>query len=73
MTLSTTQSDIDTIKSEIQQLEKDYKNSIDNVEKSKRYLEDTENTYNYFLFYTISISLGTLYLTRFLYLKMMKK
>jgi|TARA_E500000331_G_C17270003_1_gene718881 hypothetical protein len=73
MTLSTTQSDIDTIKSEIQQLEKDYKNSVDNVEKSKRYLEDTENTYNYFLFYTISISLGTLYLTRFLYLKMMKK
>ena len=69
----TTQSDIDTVKSEIQQLEKDYKNSVDNVEKSKRYLEDTENTYNYFLFYTISISLGTLYLTRFLYIKMMKK
>lgn len=69
----TSQSDIDAIQSEIQQLENDYKNSIDNVEKSKKYLEDTENTYNYFLFYTISISLGTLYLTRFLYLKMMKK
>ena len=73
MTLSTTQSDIDTIKSEIQQLEKDYKNSVDNVEKSKRYLEDTENSYNYYLFYTISISLATLYLSRFLYLKMNKK
>ena len=43
------------------------------IEKSIKYLEDTENSYNYFLFYTISISLATLYLSRFLYLKMNKK
>lgn len=73
MTLSTTQSDIDAIKSEIENLETKYKNSVDNHEKSIKYLEDTENSYNYFLFYTISISLATLYLSRFLYLKMNKK
>jgi hypothetical protein len=69
----TTQSDIDNIKTEIQSLETDYKNSVDNYEKSIKNLEDTENSYNYFLFYTISISLATLYLTRFLYLRMNKK
>jgi hypothetical protein len=69
----TTQSDIDDIKTEIQTLETDYKKGVDNYEKSIKYLEDTENSYNYFLFYTISISLATLYLTRFLYLKMNKK
>jgi hypothetical protein len=69
----TTQSDIDNIKTEIQTLETDYKKSVDNYEKSIKYLEDTENSYNYFLFYTISISLATLYLSRFLYLKMNKK
>jgi hypothetical protein len=73
MTLSTTQSDIDAIKTEIETLETDYKKSVDNYEKSIKYLEDTENSYNYFLFYTISISLATLYLSRFLYLKMNKK
>jgi|TARA_B110000967_G_C18862631_1_gene550860 hypothetical protein len=69
----TSQSDIDAIQNEIQQLETDYRKSIDNLGKSEKNLENTENTYNYFLFYTISISLGTLYLTRFLYNKMMKK
>ena len=69
----TTQSDIDTIKEEIKDLEIKYKNSVDNHEKSVKYLDDTKNTYNYFFFYTISISLATLYLTRFLYLKMNKK
>ena len=69
----TSQSDIDAIQNEIQQLETDYRKSIDNLGKSEKNLENTENTYNYFLFYTISISLATLYLTRFLYNKMMKK
>lgn len=69
----TTQSDIDIIKSEIQTLESDYKKSVDNYEKSIKYLEDTENSYNYFLFYTVSISLATLYLSRFLYLRTIKK
>ena len=53
----TTQSDIDAIKTEIEALETDYKNSVDNYEKSIKYLEDTENSYNYFLFYGSSNSL----------------
>ena len=71
--MSKSQSDIDIIKTEIEQLEKNYKNSIDNLKKSEKYLEDTENTYRYFFFYTVSISIATLYLTRFIYTKMLKK
>ena len=71
--MSKSQSDIDIIKTEIEQLEKNYKKSIDNLKKSEKYLEDTENTYRYFFFYTVSISIATLYLTRFIYTKMLKK
>ena len=56
------QTDIDNIKSEIESLEVNYKNEIDNVKRSEQLLEDSKNTYNHYLFYTIGISAGVLYL-----------
>lgn len=71
--MSKSQSDIDDIKDEIEKLEKDYKIDVDNLKKSEKNLKDTESTYRYFFFYTVSISIATLYLTRFIYTKMKKK
>uniref|UniRef100_A0A6C0BRT0 Uncharacterized protein n=1 Tax=viral metagenome TaxID=1070528 RepID=A0A6C0BRT0_9ZZZZ len=71
--MSKSQSDIDDIKDEIEKLEKDYKIDVDNLKKSEKNLKDTESMYRYFFFYTVSISIATLYLTRFIYTKMKKK
>ena len=67
------QTDIDNIKSEIESLEVNYKNEIDNVKRSEQLLEDSKNTYNHYLFYTIGISAGVLYLSRLLYKSFNKK
>jgi hypothetical protein len=67
------QTDIDNIKSEIESLEVNYKNEIDNVKRSEQLLEDSKNTYNHYLFYTIGISAGVLYLSTLLYKSFNKK
>ncbi len=69
----TTPTDIDNIKEEIIKLEKQYKNGIDNLKRSEQLIKDSENTYNHYLFYTVSISLATLYLSGFLYFRYVKK
>lgn len=66
-------SDIDNIKEEIIELEKKYKIGIDNLKRSEQLIKDSENTYNHYLFYTVSISLATVYLSGFLYLRYVKK
>ncbi len=69
----TNPSDIDNIKQEIIELEKKYKIGIDNLKRSEQLIKDSENTYNHYLFYTVSISLATIYLSGFLYLRYVKK
>ena len=69
----TTSTDIDNIKQEIIVLEKNYKNGVDNLKRSEQLIKDSENTYNHYLFYTISISLATVYLNGFLYFRYVKK
>mgnify|MGYP001395109503 CR=1 FL=1 len=67
------QSDIDSIKTTITNLENNYKVKMDNLKKSEKILDDSKNTYNHYFYYTLSISIGALYLTRFIYLRMNKK
>ena len=67
------QTDIDNIKVEIQNLETNYKTEIENVKRSEQLLEDSKNTYNHYLFYTVGISAGVLYLSRLLYKGFNKK
>ena len=69
----TSATDIDNIKQEIIVLEKNYKNGVDNLKRSEQLIKDSENTYNHYLFYTISISLATVYLSGFLYFRYVKK
>jgi len=69
----TTTSEIDNIKRDILELEAKYKKSVDNLKRSEQLIKDSENTYNHYLFYTVSISLATLYLSRFLYFRYAKK
>ena len=69
----TTANQINIIKEDIEELNKNYKRKIDNLKRSEQQLEDSKYTYNHFFYYTMSISVGILYLTRFIYKSYSKK